>query len=818
MARDLEHFELQEWKQTLPRRRHGGGGLPRREDQNAHGRGLILQADRVADHLQERNRAAPQGINPKLIFKLQLHPQGNLEEEQLRQLDLRLLARDPHRAIVVFPDEATLHELRRHLSEYAGLVPKGHSYSYLASIEAITELTPSDRTGTRLREGPLTSDEMASLDIELWHGGDNTECRERISEIQSFLRRQNLDVTDWWIGERLCLLRAKVNFSVLETLLNIDYVKEIDRRPAPTFEMRAVSSLNLSQIEVDESLPEGLVGVLVVDSGVMQRHPLLGHAIGDAQVFPDRLRSRIRGGAEDGDEKTGGHGTAVAGIAVYNDVGDCISSRTFRASARLFSARITDDKNEYDEDELVEHQLEEAIEYFLNNYPSIKVINISLGDEKLVYSDGSYQFRFAATIDELAYRYRDREVVFVVSAGNFWPGHLNDEEIVEQYPTYLLLSSNARVIDPATSAIAVTVGGLSYGEGEDLRSPNINKSGTECLVAGERYWPSPFTRIGWGIDGAVKPEVVDFAGDMRFERGSIPKNPVYAGLPTTARDFAPPEGRLFRTVSGTSFAAPRVANIAARLFSEFPSASSNLIRALIADSARIPSSRPGYFHDKTPWDKDVLRVYGYGQPDFIRARWSSQNEVLLLSDDSIELDSFQLFTIPPLPEEFVETKGGHISVTLAFDPPTRHTRSDSYLGVAMEFAVYRNVTPEDVADAIREWKREEREGLENQDLPSLSNLRRTGDPPVKLQMKPGVNQLKKGTLQRALLRINGTNWKYNGDSLVLAVICQRKWAPSEITHQRFAVVTSLYHDNPSIDIYSHIQQYVRVHQRVRVQV
>jgi len=241
-------------------------------------------------------------------------------------------------------------------------------------------------------------------------------------------------------------------------------------------------------------------------------------------------------------------------------------------------------------------------------------------------------------------------------------------------------------------------------------------------------------------------------------------------------------------------------------------------RALIADSARIPSSRPSHFHDKDPWDKDVLRVYGYGQPDFTRARWSSQNEALLLADDSIELGSFRLFTIPPLPEEFVKTKGGHISVTLAFDPPTRHTRSDSYLGVVMEFAVYRNVTPEEVADAIRAWKREEREDLEDQELPSLGNLRRAGDPPINLPMKPGVNRLKKGTLQRALLGTTGTSWKYNGDSLVLAVTCQRKWAPSDITHQRFAIVASLYHDNPSIDVYSHIQQYVRVHQRVRVQV
>jgi subtilisin family serine protease len=285
-----------------------------------------------------------------------------------------------------------------------------------------------------------------------------------------------------------------------------------------------------------------------------------------------------------------------------------MASRVFRASARLFSARVTDDNNEYDENELIEHQLEEAIEYFLNNYPSLKVINISLGDRKLIYSDGDYQFRFAAAIDDLAYRYRDREVVFVVSAGNRFPNHISAEEAVENYPSYLL-SNEARIIDPATSAIALTVGGLSYGAGRDLQ--HLHERGIERLVAGERGWPSPFTRTGFGVDGAIKPEVVDFAGDIRFERGRlIAENPAYAGMPTTARDFGPPAGRLFRTVSGTSFASPRVANLAARLFREFPSASSNLIRALIADSARIPQSRPEYFSSKQLWDEDVLQVYG----------------------------------------------------------------------------------------------------------------------------------------------------------------------------------------------------------------
>jgi hypothetical protein len=774
----------------------------------------VSQADEVADRLQERQRSAPQGINPQLIFKLQLHPRGNLEEQDLQRMGLRMLAKDPSRAIVVFPDQSTLEELRRRLREYTGLVPDAHDYRYLASIEAITELTPADRTGPRLRAAPLQQGTTAPLDVEIWHSGSRKECLQRLQELREYLEWHSLRLTDSYIGEGLFLVRAQLNPTALEELLNTDYVKEIDRRPKPIFEMGAVVRQELSHLslpEVEDAALESLVGVVVVDSGVMQGHPALGPVLGDAQVFPDRLRHRVLGGAEDGDARNGGHGTAVAGIAVYGDVGRCIEERSFVPHARLFSARVTDDNNEYDEEELIEHQLEDAVRYFLDNYSQVRVINVSLGDDRLVYSDNHYQFRFAAMVDELAYRYRDRDVLFMISTGNFLPPHLSGEEMLRQYPEYLTDMEEARVIDPATSALALTVGGLSYGAGGALST--TADSGVGRLIAGERGWPSPFTRTGWGVDGSVKPDIVDFAGDTRFEHGLIPAPPAHAGLPTTAKEFAPPDGRLFRTVSGTSYAAPRVANLAARLFGEFPEASSNLIRALIADSARVPESRPTHFEGKDTWHEDILRVYGYGQPDFSRARWSSDSEVLLLAEDTLEVDTFQLYTIPSLPVEFFETRGcGYLSVTLAFDPPTRHTRMDSYLGTTMEFALFRNVLPEDVADAIRRLDQVDREDLEAQ--PTLGNLGKHR--PSRVDLKPGVNRRKKGTLQRGVTRIARANWSYDGEPLQLAVICQRKWAPADITHQRFALVVSLRHEDPAVNLYAHVRQQARVSQRVRV--
>jgi len=742
-----------------------------------------------------------------------------IPEETLDRMKLRVLAHESEKAVVVFPSQSSLDELRRRINEYAGIVPDGYQYAELDAIREILPLTADDRIGSRLREAPLADGETDNLDVELWHTGDRSECLRLIDELDAFLSTLNrgLRVTDRFVGESLCLVRARVDHHALAVLLETDYLKEIDRRPRASFEMLPVTSLDLAELDALPETADDLVGVLVIDSGVASGHPLIGPALGDAQVFPDEMRRRIRGGAEDGDEHTGGHGTAVAGIAIYNSVGECIDQRAFRPSARLFSARVTDDRNEYDEAELLEHQLEEAVTYFVDAYPTLGVINISLGDRTKVYADGLYQFRFAAVIDALAYRLRDRELLFVISSGNYGAEHLTGEEILDHYPHYLLHDETARVCDPATAALALTVGGLSYGAGRLARDRNADL--TDRLVAGERGWPSPFTRVGPGVNGGQKPDVVDFAGDLRFQRGDVPDRPQYAGLPTTSKAFAPPEGRIFRLVSGTSFAAPRVSNLAARLFREFPGASSNLIRALIAASAQVPGDRPPPFVGRGADDPDVLRVYGYGQPDFERARWSSEHEVLLTADDSMEIDTFRLYEVPALPDEFLTSTGsGHLEVTLAFDPPTRHTRADSYLGVTMEAHLFRNLNSTQVSNILREWEKDEKEALrEGERLPSRGRISQDFGVPGTVALLPGVNTRKKGTLQRGSARISSASWTYDGNPLLLAVLCKRKWAPVDVDTQRFAVIVTLSHDNEDIRLHSRIREQIRIRPRLRVE-
>jgi hypothetical protein len=189
-------------------------------------------------------------------------------------------------------------------------------------------------------------------------------------------------------------------------------------------------------------------------------------------------------------------------------------------------------------------------------------------------------------------------IIFVISAGNSYHEDLEYEQLRTDYPNYLL-NKNARIIDPATSAIALTVGSLSYGRGSMTEPADVRRQ----AIAKLRGYPSPFTRTGFGVDGMIKPDVVDFGGDLALDLSyreglDLPKvsqlgdNVAGVSVVTFSKNF---QSSLFHICSGTSFAAPRVANIAAQLFTKYPNASSNLIRALIVNSAVLPKEIPDEF-------------------------------------------------------------------------------------------------------------------------------------------------------------------------------------------------------------------------------
>lgn len=796
MPRGFEHLILPRVQESLPRRLHGGGRAVERSSKSQHGRRLGGEAEEIIEAAAERE--LPGGLRPELIFKVELHRNAHLEDETIDHMGLKILAREPGKTLVVFASDGELQSFRRRLTEYSG--EEGHKYAEFGGIEHLHDITPEDRIGHRLRESSLDDDETeVPLDVELWHPGSTADADERLEELRAAVADLNGRVTDSIVTQDLLLARVRLDADRLRELLGIDRIREVDLIPSSGVEPGPIETPGIEEFPEIPEPEEGATGVLLVDSGITPRHPLLENLIGDAVAFPGP------GGEQflevDTESRMGGHGTAVAGRAALGALELVLSGHTTEG-VRLFSARVLDDNCRYDPDRLVEHQLEAAVSHFVGNYPECKVINISLGDPSLVMADGYRQFRLAARIDELAYEYRARDILFVIASGNNLAATPDPVSGSTTYGRHFA-SDAARLAEPATAALALTVGGIASG-----RAPGV--AGRSALAARAGF-PSPFTRRGPGLDGAMKPDLVEEAGDWVLDASSRQVDDPSVGVLSTNRDFAPPGGQIVRRVVGTSFSAPAVSHIAARLYDRFPGASSNLIRALIADSAQLPDDRPTPLSGD-PWEEQVWRVYGNGRPSFERAASSDENDVLLTAESMIELDSFQLFELPEIPAEFIETSGKRtISVTLAYDPPTRQSRADAYFGVGLNYYLFRNTPIADIKQLFRNWKKApagdgEEELERKRDELKGSQL---------VELKPGVTQRKRSTLQRSLCQIRTRAWKNDGNPLILAVTAQRRWAPASVVEQRFAVIVSLKHSDPQVKLHTPLFARQRERQRER---
>ena len=813
MVSQFEHLKLPRIINIeLPRRPGRGFGGEKRGDFIEHGKHLLDQLSGLTE--PKKQNSNPFRLDPKLIFKIKTTQK--LSDDLVNQTGLDILAFEPDKAIVVFSSDLELKEFRRRLENYSQII-EGNKYDYLDAIDELVPLEREDRIGRLLELKPVQLGELVALDLELWHTGDRKEMKaslEHIAEtLEFFSDTVPMRMSDNYVGEYLCIARIKVTYEVLEFLLELETVKEIDRPPQPAFERTADYNLPLSSFPEVISPPEENCGILVIDSGVQSGHPLIAPVLGEADVFSDPGQQLIKGGTED----VNGHGTSVAGIAIYGDVENCIKKLSFDPTAWLFSARVTDENCKYYEDLLLETQIDQAIESFVDNYPNCKVINISLGDYEKFYIDGMKQFRLAAKIDEIAYQYQNKNIVFVISAGNSYHEDLEYEQLRTDYPNYLL-NKNARIIDPATSAIALTVGSLSYGRGSMTEPADVRRQ----AIAKLRGYPSPFTRTGFGVDGMIKPDIVDFGGDLALDLSyreglDLPKvsqlgdNVAGVSVVTFSKNF---QSSLFHICSGTSFAAPRVANIAAQLFTKYPNASSNLIRALIVNSAALPKEIPDEFQfnsqqsqgEKTKQIEKQLAIYGYGQTDLERAMYSAENYVVLSEDNVlIPVGKFHIYEIPQLPQEFFDVKGTRtLSITLAFDPPTRPTRGDSYLGVTMGFNIFKGIDRQSVINAYVDANKTEKPG----DFAEISmeNLKKQHGSGISVDLSPGSSLRKKGTVQRGQVQIFPQSTKYNEGNMILVVSCNRKWANAdEIPIQRYALVVSISHSDSQVNLYNRVK-------------
>ena len=311
------------------------------------------------------------------------------------------------------------------------------------------------------------------------------------------------------------------------------------------------------------------------------------------------------------------HGTMVASVAVY---GDILEGKDYTGCGPLkyVSCIVNSDTNGVSiaEDELVMY-IQDAIQ----RHPDVRIWNVSQGSTNEVldfdFSD------FAKALDSIQ---KNCNVLICKSAGN-------------------CSSENGRITYGAESLLALTVGSICN---EGTHADDLQE-GTHSL----------FSRIGYGPEGLIKPEIVHYGGNKR------------TGIKVlTGADIQ-------HTAFGTSFATPRATSLAAHLYNRLgtPTFDPTLIKALIIHNASYPSvvNRAIANHEK---------MYGFGLPSSIDNMLNNDEDefTMVWQPDFSGGTDFQVIDFP-YPESLTDEDGnlyGIVTVTIVTDPILKSGEGNEY--------------------------------------------------------------------------------------------------------------------------------------------
>ncbi len=822
---DYPHIVIRR-EQLQAARRSGHGGprqRPVHDSRSEFADELQAAADVVVETAVARTRVAS-AINPHLVFRVALADSAASEEVASflqSHTTAVVVGVEADGAIVAFKDEVDLSDFGELVSGYRsgprrGLNPATGQPFKTTTFDVLDYLVPDemrlwsreDRIGAALQDhigrgvSRVIDGEDVVVDVELWHPG-TAAVRRSLAELQEAVTALGggfARIVDKYVGGDLVLARVKARGAVVNQLLDLDAVAEIDLPPRPQIDISMLTSATAESFPTPVPPPPDGPRLCVMDTGIASSHPLLAPFVGHEE-------SIFTASQEPADEN--GHGTRVAGVAVFGDVRECIEKGTFESPITLYSARVLNAENVFDDDRLIINQMREAVRAFKRAPFSCRVFNLSICERvPFTESDAGKQPQWAEALDILA---REEEVLFVVSAGN-QEQHLALTDPAPPSLDDILLCPESRVASPASAAIACTVGGVVQhdivagydGGGQTIQVPTAQ--------AGE---PSPFTRTGPGVASGIKPEFVHYAGQL-----------VIGGF-DGARSLRPEPGtavvslsheplrKLFAWDVGTSYAAPRVARVAAivehslkDLFGE-EHVHPNVVRAVLAVSSAIPEASLQLGFSQDVYER--LKVVGYGLPDEARAIGSDSRRVTLLAEDEIPLDHIHVYGVPNPPAFCRSTGRRRLAVALAHDPPVRRRRAD-YLGVELDLCLVRGLTLTDVFDAYR--------GADPHR--SLSDLIPAG---CRVTMSPGSTlrngiARRRSTLQMAAKEYGGADRKQWGDDQWLIVRSRNQWLLDDELPQKYAVAMTFESTDPLLynEVRSRVTQRATVRARARARV
>lgn len=361
---------------------------------------------------------------------------------------------------------------------------------------------------------------------------------------------------------------------------------------------------------------ENNITICILDGGVFNKTPLLSSMLEDENCYSWGCENPTF-------DENNGHGTKMAGIAIYGDkLKEYLSSNdTIVISHGLESVKFKLDEDGSNK-ELYGFLTEQLVAL-----PEIRsserkrlfcmAVTCDVGD-----FDRGKPSSWSAKIDNIIYNPNDpdKKRLFIVSAGNNTDFDNYPQDIVDKF-----------IGDPAQACNAITVGSFtnldSFSDGE--------RNG----VMANRGGISPYSSTSFDpiYKYPIKPDVV-FEGGNLFTNSDGHESHEDLDLLTTGRVNNP-----LVTFNATSLSTALASNFIAQLYVEYPNYWPETIRGLMIHSSAWTEELKSQIKSIENVEDEnkgfygyLLRFCGYGVPDLERAKFSARNRLTLISEQKIQ--------------------------------------------------------------------------------------------------------------------------------------------------------------------------------------
>lgn len=494
----------------------------------------------------------------------------------------------------------------------------------MTAISTIEPIVAESKISLGLKEMNLAGnfDSIKSrIKIKLFDFGDDFDNEQIMSYVMKKLDELGLLDTHELFCFKDSIKYIKVGVSSYEDILSIAEINGV--KSVDFFQEYSLPLINNSETGILDSLQnEGIDSDLVIgiiDGGIGDDNPLISPYVIAKETYVSE------------DYQNHSHASFIASTIQFGNELNSIPTNNNRRFKFLDVIAVPNSNPKHGPtDTISEIALMEIIEEVMQKYSeTVKIWNISLGIENQVCTGAMSDL--GIFLDAIQDTYK---VQLFVSAGNI------NIPPLRQWPPQPEMGERDRIIAPADSVRAVTVGSLALYDSEN------------SIV--KKNEPSPFSRRGPGASFITKPTIVDYGGNLSTD----------FKIDGLGMKGLTPTGMLIEG-NGTSYSTPRAVQKYATILDEMVDKDILLAKAMLIHSARWNSR--DLLNEKT----ENINYYGFGMPsnNIQNILQCSENEVTLVFRQKIMQGTHLEMLDFPFPKSLIKDGKyyGEIGMTLVYD-------------------------------------------------------------------------------------------------------------------------------------------------------